>query len=219
MHNELTSHDRREQRPVNRGACGTGTRGAQPALGSASVTWCNSRTRFGRVSIALHWLVAVAVVGLFALGLWMTGLSYYHPWYYRAVDLHQSLGLLSLAVVVLRLVWRLANPTPAFDPKMAPWERGAALAAHWLMYLLMLCVMTSGYFMLTAEGDPISVFGWFAVAALPISIERQADIAGWLHYWMAWGLMSLVVLHTLAAFKHHFINRDSTLMRILRTRR
>ena len=178
--------------------------------------WRNTTSGYGWVSIAVHWIAALGIVGLFGLGLWMTDLGYGHPWYNRAPALHEAIGMLVLVLILFRLAWRIVTVTPAFEAGMPRWERVAALAAHWLMYLLMLTVVISGYLISTAGGDPVSVFGWLEVPALVHGIERQADIAGWVHYYAAWALVLLAAGHTLAALKHHFIDRDATLIRMLR---
>lgn len=180
--------------------------------------WLNSRHGYGRVSITLHWVIAIAIVGLFALGLWMTGLSYAHPWYTYAPFIHESVGMIVLALIGLRLVWRVATVTPPLEPGMPAWERVGALGAHWTMYALMVIVVVSGYLIPTADGSPVSVFGWLEVPALVQLHPRQADYAGWVHYWGAWGLIGLAALHTTAALKHHFIDRDRTLLRMLQAR-
>ena len=72
--------------------------------------WRNSPTHYGLTSIVLHWLVAVAVFGLFALGFWMVGLNYYSSWYRTAPDLHKSIGILLLLVMLLRVLWRFVSP-------------------------------------------------------------------------------------------------------------
>lgn len=176
----------------------------------------NSRNGYGWVAIAVHWLAAVAIVGLFALGIWMTSLGYGHPWYNRAPALHESFGMIVLALIAFRLLWRIATITPALAAAMPRWERVAALTVHWLMYALMITVVVTGYLISTAGGEPVSVFGWFEVAAVVPAFEGQADIAGWVHYYSAWGLVLLAGGHTLAALKHHFIDRDTTLVRMLR---
>jgi cytochrome b561 len=183
-----------------------------------AMMWRNARTSYGWVSIAVHWLAAVAIVALFGLGLWMTDLGYGHPWYNRAPALHEAVGMLVLALVLFRFGWRLATVTPELEPKMPRWERVAALGAHWLMYALMLAVLVSGYLISTAGGEAVDVFGWFAVPALVDGFERQADLAGWVHYYAAWALVLVAAGHTLAALKHHFIDRDRTLVRMLRPR-
>jgi len=193
----------------------TPMRGKRQMSQRESMLW-NTESGYGGISIAVHWIAAVAIVGLFASGLWMTGLGYGHPWYNRAPELHVSIGMLTLALVVFRLAWRLLTVTPALERSMPRWERVAALGAHWLMYALMLAVVVSGYLISTAGGDAVSVFGWFEVPAIVYGYERQADLAGWVHYYSAWALVLLALGHTLAALKHHFVNRDATLVRMLR---
>lgn len=178
----------------------------------------NTRENYGWISILLHWLVAAAVLGLFALGLWMTDLNYYDPWYRRGPDLHKSIGILLFGVMLLRLGWRLANPRPAMEPGMKAWERMAAGATHVAMYLLLYALMISGYLISTADGRAIEVFGLFGVPATLSGLEHQEDIAGEIHEFLAFTLIGLTAIHALAALKHHFIDRDRTLVRMLGSR-
>lgn len=178
--------------------------------------WRNTESGYGIVSIVLHWLVAAAVVGLFVLGLWMVELGYYDPWYRRGPELHKSIGVLLFAVVVLRLLWRWFNPRPRPMPGHAPWERRLAGLAHVLLYLLLFAVMIAGYLISTADGRPVEVFGWFSVPATLQGLEGQEDLAGDVHLALAVGLIVLAGLHAAAALKHHFIDRDQTLRRMLR---
>ena len=176
--------------------------------------WRNTADSYGHVSIALHWLVALAVFSLFALGLWMVELEYYDAWYQRAPALHKSTGIALFGVMLLRLGWRWSNPRPR--PQGTSLERKAASLAHVAMYILLYALMLSGYLISTADGRAIEVFGLFSVPATLSGIENQEDIAGEIHELLAFTLMALVALHTLAALKHHFIDRDRTLMRMLR---
>jgi len=176
--------------------------------------WRNTSTRYGLLSRAIHWGSALAVFGLFGLGLWMTGLDYYSPWYRTAPDIHKGVGLLLLAALLLRLLWRgISPPPPAPDSHTALTRRGAALG-HGLLYLGLFVLMLSGYLISTADGRPISVFGLFSVPATLTGIAQQEDIAGAVHEYLAWGLVIFAVVHGLAALKHHFIDRDSTLLRM-----
>ncbi|MCW8891010.1 MAG: cytochrome b [Sedimenticola sp.] len=179
----------------------------------------NSDKQFGLVSIFIHWIMALLIIGLFALGLYMTGLDYYDPWYKTAPDIHRSLGVIMLLLLVFRLVWRLGNPVPApvdNDPeilhKLAEW-------VHRLLYLLLFFIALSGYLISTADGRGIDVFNWFTVPALVPSFENMEDLAGEVHFVLAVTLIAMASLHGLAALKHHFIDRDLTLLRMLgRTR-
>jgi len=177
--------------------------------------WRNSARRYGLVSILLHWGVALAVFGLFGLGLWMVGLDYYSNWYRRAPELHKGIGILLLLAMLLRLLWRLASPPPPALASYSPATRRGAALVHALLYLGLFALMLSGYLISTADGRAIEVFGWFAVPATLSGVDGQEDLAGVVHRWLAWGMVGLAALHALAALKHHFIDRDATLSRML----
>lgn len=176
--------------------------------------WRNTSARYGLVSVLLHWLVALAVFGLFGLGFWMVGLSYYDPWRQSAPDLHKSIGIVLFAVMLLRVLWRVLNPTPAALSSHGPLTRLASKLGHGALYLGLFGVMISGYLISTADGRGIDVFGLFSVPAALTGIPQQEDIAGAIHEYLAWSLVIFAVLHGLAALKHHFIDRDSTLLRM-----
>jgi cytochrome b561 len=176
--------------------------------------WKNSTTRFGLIAVSLHWLVAMTVFSLFALGLWMTGLDYYDSWYKQGPWLHKSIGILLFFTMMFRLAWRLLTPLPAALASHESWETRVAHVTHLLLYLLLFTIMVSGYLISTADNRAIEVFGWFDVPATITSLPNQEDIAGWVHLILASTLIGLVVLHAAAALKHHFIDRDRTLKRI-----
>ncbi|MFM9269138.1 cytochrome b [Halomonas elongata] len=178
--------------------------------------WGNSRFGWGVVSILLHWLSALAIVGLFVLGWWMTGLDYYDSWYNLAPWWHRSVGMLLLFATLGRLVWRFVQPTPVARGHRL--ERLAAHAGHILLYCLMLLVLVSGYLISTAEGSGIDVFGWFRVPALISGLPDQSTLAGTIHWYAAWALIVLAAGHALAAFKHHLIDRHDVLVRMLSPR-
>ena len=175
----------------------------------------NSPARYGWVSIVLHWGVALVVFGLFALGLWMVGLDYYSAWRKDAPDLHKSIGITLFAIMLVRIVWRLLSPPP---PPLASYSRltriGAAFG-HAFLYLGLFAVMIAGYLISTADGVGIPVFGLFEIPAVVSGLPDQADTAGVVHLYLAWVLVVFAGLHGVAAFKHHFIDRDATLTRML----
>lgn len=175
----------------------------------------NTRERYGWVAVVLHWGVAMTIIGLFALGLWMVELDYYDPWYRRGPDLHKGIGILLFGGMLVRWFWRLVNLVPEPDKGLSRWERKAAQMAHWLLYALPLLIMGSGYLISTADGRAVDVFGWFAVPALISGLPGQADSAGDIHLVLAIGLMILAGVHMLAALKHHFIDHDRTLKKML----
>jgi len=175
----------------------------------------NTQKCYGLVSIIIHWIMAIVFIGLFSLGLYMTGLDYMHPWYTDAPHVHKSIGLLFFMLLLFRTVWSLAYTKP--DPVTMPdWERIIAAIVHKLFYFLLFGITISGYLIPTADGRGIDVFNWFEVPSLISHIENQEDIAGRIHYYLAVFTMSLTGLHTLAALKHHFLNKDDVLVRMLR---
>ncbi len=177
--------------------------------------WRNTSERYGVVTLCMHWAVAFAVFGLFGLGLWMTGLDYYSPWYQTAPSIHKGIGMVLLGLMVLRVVWRLSTPAPDGLPTHGRMTRLAARLGHAFLYAVLFAVMISGYLISTADGRPVSVFGLFEVPATLTSLPRQEDVAGLVHEYLAWALVVFAAVHALAALKHHFIDRDTTLLRML----
>lgn len=177
--------------------------------------WRNRENSYGIISIGLHWLLAIALLGMFAVGTWMVDLGYYSEWYHRAPELHKTTGIVIFALMLLRLLWRWSNPKPIALGKVV-WQNRAAEVVHQLFYLLVILIAVSGYLISTAEGQGIDVFGLFTVPALDWGFELQADRAGDIHAALAWALIILAALHITAAFKHHFINHDNTLKRMLK---
>ncbi|MBE0493481.1 MAG: cytochrome b [Thiomicrospira sp.] len=175
----------------------------------------NQANQYGVVQIALHWLIALTIFGLFGLGLWMVELTYYSSWYLTAPDIHRSIGVIVVSLMILRLLWRLANPKVVPLATHKTWERKLAHVTHALMYVLILLLGISGYMITTAKGQALQVFDWFSIPAISFGIEYQEDIAGDLHEIFAWSLIGLAVLHIAGALKHHFVVRDNTLKRML----
>ncbi|VVP83672.1 cytochrome b [Pseudomonas fluorescens] len=175
----------------------------------------NSSSRYGWISVFMHWGVALAVFGLFALGLWMVGLDYYSTWRKDAPDLHKSIGLVLFAVMLLRVLWRFISPPPPALQSYSRMTRIGASFGHGFLYLSLFAVMIAGYLISTADGVGIPVFGLFEVPALVSGLPDQADTAGVIHFYLAWVLVIFSGLHALAALKHHFIDRDATLTRML----
>ncbi len=173
----------------------------------------NSKIGYGSVARALHWGMALAIFGMFGLGLWMRTLTYYSPYYERAPALHKSIGLVLLAVLLGRFAWRMLNPKPD-DSHLGRAERWASHLMHLGFYALLLVLMVVGYLISTVDGRGIAVFGLIEVPSL-YTQKGLEEVAGFFHRWLAYALMALAALHALAALKHHFINRDVTLLRML----
>ncbi|MCB1527557.1 MAG: cytochrome b [Hyphomicrobiaceae bacterium] len=169
---------------------------------------------YGAITRWLHWLMALAMVALFALGLWMVELTYYDPWYNRAPDLHKSIGMVFFAALLARVMWRAINQKPEPESHSA-FERRTATLVHWSLYALLFGLCITGYLIATAKGQPIVVFSGLEVPA----VWKQDGLetpAGVVHDWLAWITIALASLHAGAAFKHHFWDRSRTLVRMWR---
>ncbi len=176
----------------------------------------NTENQFGLVAISVHWIAALAVIGLFASGLYMRSLTYYDSLYQVLPYYHKSIGVILMLLILFRIVWRFINPQPKSLDTHSSLEKKGAKLAHIGLYLLMLAVMVAGYLISTAKGHGVNVFDLFEVPATLHGIAGQGDLAGMLHEYLAYGLLGLAGLHALGALKHHFIDKDRTLFRMIK---
>jgi cytochrome b561 len=175
----------------------------------------NTKTNYGYVSIFFHWLSALIIFALFGLGYYMVDLTYYHEWYKTAPELHKSVGVLLFFLMLFRVIWRYKELTPEHLPSHTNLERKAGKFVHSALYLLVFIIMITGYLISTADERGIEVFSFFVIPGFGSFIENQEDIAGLIHKWLAYVLISFALLHAIAALKHHFIDKDNTLNRII----
>lgn len=169
-------------------------------------------TRYTSTAIALHWLLALAIVGSFALGLYMTSLPF-SPQRLKLYNWHKWAGVTILVFSTARLLWRLTHRPPADLPAPA-WQQRAAHATHLGLYALFFAVPLVGWAYSSAAGFPILLFG---VLPLPDLVGADKALAAaikpW-HAWLAYALAALVLLHVAGALKHHFVDRDGLLSRM-----
>lgn len=176
--------------------------------------------RWGAVSQLFHWTSALLIVALGALGLYMTEVD--SPVErIRLYALHKSLGITLLAIVLLRLLWRLVQRTkaPGAIPGVGPWMRRAAGTGHVMLYAMMIAMPLTGWVLNSASGYPLQ---WFGLANLPSIASKDHDLhelAEDLHELGFWLLVVLVAGHVLAALYHHVFLGDGTLHRMLPWRR
>ena len=174
----------------------------------------NDESRYGVVAQLFHWTIVVLIIVQFVLA-------------NRADDLplgsakiavlarHKSFGITILALMLLRLVWRWINKVPAEPSDVPHWQRIAARISHVALYVLLIATPVVGWLMSSARNFPVS---WFGLVTLPdfIAPNRPAyDFLHEAHEVMAFTLLGLALLHVAAALKHHFIDRDNVLRRML----
>ena len=178
----------------------------------------NTREAWGSVQKLLHWTIALAVVALATLGWVMLGMDR-SPATIRIYALHKSVGLTVLGLVLLRLGWRWSQPRPELPPTMRPWERALAGLVHFGLYAILVAMPLSGWIYNSASNFPLKWFGLFRVPALSGRNPDLAELAETAHLVLFWAPAALFMLHVAGALKHHFIDRDDVLVRMLPSRR
>jgi cytochrome b561 len=171
-----------------------------------------SPARYTPVAIVLHWLLALAIIGAFCMGVYMSDLPF-SPTRLKLYNWHKWAGVTILALSALRLLWRLAHRPPVPAP-MPAWQARVASGVHLLLYIAFFAVPLTGWAMSSAKGYPIV---WFGVLPLPDFVPKDHDLGELLeevHAALAWGLAVLVLAHIGGALKHHFIDRDGLLKRM-----
>lgn len=175
----------------------------------------NTAERFGLVTKLIHWVIALLILGLTWLGWYMVDLSYFDPWSQDALLVHKSLGMIVLGLALFKVVWLLLSPTPEPLPTLKDWEHMSSKLAHWILILSMFVIPVTGYVISTSEGAAVPIFDWFELPALFVVDEATRDLAIDVHYYVAYAILAVVVVHTGAAFKHQFVTGDGTLKRML----
>lgn len=171
--------------------------------------------RYTGGAIAMHWLMAVLIIGTFFLGLTMVGMPGITPTKLKYFNWHKWLGVTVFALATARLLWRLWHPAPPLPTTMAAWQRKLAELTHYGLYLLIFAVPLSGYFYSLAAGFKVVYLG---LIPLPVVIDPNPELKPLLknlHYLLNIALGTLVSAHILAALKHHFFDRDDVLRRML----
>ena len=168
--------------------------------------------RYSQVAILMHWVLALAIVGSFGLGLYMADLPF-SPQRLKLYNWHKWAGVTILALSALRLLWRLTHRPPG-DAPMPAWQTKAAHATHTLLYVLFFAVPLVGWAYSSAAGFPVV---WFGVLPLPDFVPANKALAEaikpW-HAYLAYAMAALVLMHVAAALKHQFIDRDGLLLRM-----
>lgn len=174
----------------------------------------NDESRYGVVAQLFHWTVVVLVATQFVLAN-IAGDLPLGPAKIATLAQHKSVGITILALALLRLIWRWLNPVPPIPATTPRWERLAARTSHVLLYALLLIIPVLGWFMSSARNFPVS---WFGLVTLPDFIAPSRSAYEFLHNaheTLAKTLFVLALVHIAAALKHHFIDHDNVLRRML----
>jgi cytochrome b561 len=178
------------------------------------VTIRNNSQTWGSLSIGLHWLTLILILGLATAGLLMTDMPN-GPLKIQVYTLHKSFGLSALALTVIRVLWRLFSTTPAVLNNTPTWQAWAAKATHVTLYILLFAMPISGWLYNSAAGFPLKYFGLFKLPKLSAYDPQLKELAGNAHETFFYILALLMLVHAGAALKHHYIDKDNTLTRML----
>jgi cytochrome b561 len=174
----------------------------------------NEAHGYTRTAVLLHWILALLIIGNFTFGLSIVDLPL-SPRKLRYFSWHKWTGITIFALSALRLLWRSRHAPPALPAAMPPWEARAAHVSHALLYVLFLAAPLSGWLYSSAAGFQTVYLG---LLPIPDLLPRSAPLADALklaHRTINYSLAGLVVLHAAAALKHHFVDRDPVLSRML----
>jgi len=178
----------------------------------------DTKLKFGAITKLFHWAIALLVLIAICL-------VYYTKWVlpphsptggYLINNLHKPIGMTILGLAILYLIWRFSNTRPSFPSSMQPWEKIAAKLVHYLLFLSIILMPISGFIMSVAAGYPPNYFDLYQVPQFIQKNEAMAKFFFETHGIVGNITIALVAIHLLAALKHHFINRDDVLTRMLR---
>lgn len=162
---------------------------------------------------ALHWIVALLVLGMIPVGFLMVREGLPRPLQDTLFIFHKNTGVLVLLLMLARTAYRGLNPPPS-RPSLPIWQERAAAANHALLYLMLFVMPLSGYIRVRAGGFPIEALDAIGLPALVPESEALAELAKAVHYYAAWTLVALVALHVAAALHHGLVRRDGILARM-----
>ena len=169
--------------------------------------------RYTRTAIALHWMIALAVIVQFTWGWWMQGIPKQPPGMrVDAFNLHKSVGLTILTLMTVRLLWRWRHPAPAF-PAMSPWQAWLAHFVHALLYVVLFAHPLAGYLGSVYSGYPVKLFG-MTLPAWGRNDPALKEFFSASHLVTSWVIAAAVALHVAGALKHALVDRDATMARM-----
>lgn len=174
----------------------------------------NAPARYGSTAIALHWIAGLAIIGNLAFGLYMVDLPL-SPAKLRYYSWHKWAGVAIFVLSAARLAWRLRHPAPPLPDGMPAWQRRAANASHHALYALFFAAPLSGWLFSSAAGFQTVFLGVLPIPDLLPKNRELADVLKIVHRTITWSLAGLVALHVAAAIKHHVVDRDDVLSRML----
>lgn len=164
----------------------------------------NTRSEYGFISRALHWIIVAAIVAQWLLAEADENSGPIYGTGFDALTLHQSIGLTILLLAIVRLVWRFLNPIPAWPADMKSYEVTLARAVHFGFYVLLFAIPIAGWALSSVEDEPLRFFNWFDVPRIALAGEETLEEV---HEVLFNILVALAVLHVIGAAKHWLVGR------------
>ena len=174
--------------------------------------------RYSGVAIGLHWLIGLMILISFSVGLYMVDLSL-SPFKLRLYSWHKWAGVTIFMLVLIRCLWRITHAAPMLPADMPRWQRIAADASHFALYALMIAIPLSGWLMSSAKGFQTVYFGVLPIPDLLQKNKELGETLALVHQSLNFTMIGIVILHAAAALKHHFIDKDDILRRMLPARK
>jgi len=174
----------------------------------------NTATSWGAVAKNFHWIMAALIVVQITLGL-MAVAWHLSPTKIQLFFWHKSLGMLILALLALRLLWRLVNATPLLPSDMPRWERAAAHVSHVLLYVLLILLPITGWIVNSAANIPVRIFRLFPLPAIVEPNKPLAELFARVHLSLIIVFVLILAVHVAAALRHHFVKHTPVLVRML----
>lgn len=177
----------------------------------------NTENRYGAVGVLFHWSMAILIAAIAGLGLYMVTLpdAGFNTIKITLILYHKEVGMLVLALAVLRLAWRLINVIPRAIEPLPDWQKIAARFVHLCFYALMFALPMTGWLMSSAAAIPVSFLELFTLPDLISQNDYLFQRFIEIHKWLAYGMIFFILVHTGAALAHHFIFKDDTLRKML----
>lgn len=174
----------------------------------------NKSASYTKTAIALHWLVAFLIIGTFPIGVIMSDLPF-SPLKLQLISYHKWLGVSIFLLVIARLAWRATHMPPPLPATMPEWQKRAANGLHHFLYMLLFIIPLTGWLMSSAKGFQTVYFGALPLPDLIGKDKALGNLLGEVHQTLNFILLGLVIVHVAATLKHHFIDQDNILSRML----
>lgn len=170
--------------------------------------------KFSVLTVALHWVIAIGIIGLLAFGLYLEEMPR-SPEKGMLIGLHKSFGILVFVLAVIRIIWRILNKFPKPLRQLPNWQAALAKLTHWMLIIGTVLMPVSGVMMSIGGGHPIGFFGFELVAGVGHKDEVLSEIGSILHGVGGKVFIALIVLHLIGVFKHLLLDKDGTVQRML----